>query len=390
MAGTTPTGVRAGQPVITRGIARPRTVAVVEAEPTEAENIAEQEAVDAFAAEQADNLDDGVAADEHEPFEAPVVAIKPPVRSVGPVTTNGPKAAPSPGKLAFTISQGTVERDIKLLIYGAYGGGKTTLAASADDVESLRDVLFIDAESGDLSLEDRPWLDRIRINKYSQLARIHEFLKLHCRFRDARDEARLRELEAKFRGYAPDEGESLEEYRKRLPNLLPEPKHYRTVVLDSLSEVNKYCMYQLTGIVIGDRALDVEPDAPEYKEWGQSSEMTRLLVRSLRDLPMTVIFVCSMQEKEDEKKKIFRSPNLPGKLGGEVQGFLDVVGFLNAVQVGDEGKVVRRLYITPGETFGAKNRFVGNTVRFVDNPTMQSLLDIRQIAIDAATAAARR
>lgn len=264
---------------------------------------------------------------------------------------------------SFTITKaGRSDRWLKGMIYGNYGTGKTTLTASADDVESMRDVLYIDAEAGDMSLVDRPDLDRIGISSYAQMARIFEFLRIHCRLRDANDLDQLRQLEAKVRSVPVEQ--------------IKNPRRYRTVVIDSISELHKYCMYQLLGVRIGDRALDVEPDSPEFKEWGQASEMVRLMVRSFRDLPMHVLFVASETVVEDEKKRQLRRPNLPGKLGAEVQGFLDIVGYLIAFP-NEQGSLTRRLYLQPGQTYQAKHRISQQfQVQFLESPSMQGLLNL--------------
>jgi hypothetical protein len=228
----------------------------------------------------------------------------------------------------------------------------------------MLDVIALDAEAGDASFSDRPNIDVVRVTSFSQVARVQEFLRLHCQWRDTPgDEAveELIKLETRFRD---DAG-----YEVTKDNV----KRYRTLIVDSLSEVQKYCMYQLLGIKVGAQRLDVETPAPEWAEWGKQAEMIRLMVRTFRDLPMHVIFVCSEQVGEDDKKRRIRRPNLSGKLAGEVQGFLDTVGYMVLFK-GEDGEYKRRLYITPGQTFQAKHRLPGNTVAYIEEPTMAKLL----------------
>lgn len=272
-------------------------------------------------------------------------------------------AEQTPTQPAFKIeTPDTTATYIKALIYGPYGAGKTTFAASAVDVPEMQRVLFIDAESGSMSLSGLD-LDVIRINKYSQIARIYEFLRLHVRYRDSNDNEKLMELQTRFRGGTGKE----------------EPKRYNTVVIDSLTEVQKYCMYSLLNIEFssGNVRLDNVVDTPQFKEWGEAAEMIRLLIRSFRDLPMHVIFVCSEQEKDDDNK-VIRRPNLPGKLAGESQGFFDVVGYIRSLAT-DDG-TARRLYLRAGTNFVAKHRFRGVDVGFLDNPTLRGLLDLKKQA----------
>jgi hypothetical protein len=263
--------------------------------------------------------------------------------------------------MSFLISKPAAQPYLKMLIYGPYGAGKTTFASTAQDIEPMQNVIFIDAESGSLALSHRQDIDVIRITNYQQFARVHEFLRLHCQLRDRGDKKKLLELAQKAN---PDATEATE---------------YRTVVIDSLTEVQKFVMYMLLGTNIDTANLEFPPETPQWAEWGQSAEMIRLLVRTFRDLPMHVIFVCSEQEKEDERKRIIRRPNLPGKLGGEVQGFLDIVGYLATARGGDEDEGLRRrLYITPGNTFQAKHRFFNAEEGYFDNPSMSDLWGLLQ------------
>jgi hypothetical protein len=262
-----------------------------------------------------------------------------------------------------------MDRYINGLIYGQYGGGKTTLAASADDHPLMRDILFLDVESGDLALENRPHIDVVRITTYRTLARCYEFLRNHIKARDENDEDTLLRLDRMVR----KEGEEIQVRR------------YQTVILDSLSEVAKLCMYQLMGVAVGTWKLDVEPDRPEFAEWNKATEMIRLLVRSMRDLPINVIFVCS--EKIDEKN--IKTPvgvNLSKALAAEVPGFLDLVGYLEPIQ-GPSG-FSNRLHMEPGKGFVAKNRFPRLKQGVIDAPTMSKLYNLIQRP-DARSAAGR-
>jgi len=262
---------------------------------------------------------------------------------------------------------------MKLLVYGDYGAGKTVLAASSDDVPEMKEVLYIDAEAGDLALSDRPHLDVVRIKKYAELARIYEYLRLHVRLRDEGTPeayAKLAELERRLKGL----------------DTAPEtPTLYQTVVIDSLTEVQTYLMYSLLGMDPDNWALDAQPNAAEWGEWRASSDMIQLLARQFRDLPMHVIFVLSQQEIED-KKQLLKRINLPGKLASKIQGFWDMVGYLVSLKDG-EGITRRRLYLNKVDnSFQAKHRFRHITVDYVDEPSITKLLDLAKqewTAIDA-------
>jgi hypothetical protein len=289
------------------------------------------------------------------------------VKPTAPAVEAVPQAAAVKPPAFLITSPRRTERWLKMLAYGDFGVGKTTFGASARLVKVMQDVLLCDIESGDESLADLDDIDRIQINGFKVLSRVYEFLRMHCKYRDENNVTALRKMEARFKGIPEEE--------------IITPKKYRTVIVDSLSEVQKYCMYMLLGIQVGETRLDDIPNTPEFKEWGQSSEMIRLLVRSFRDLPMNVIFICSEQLIEDERKVIHKRPNLPGKLGNEVQGFLDCVGYMvvfekPADEEGAPPTMRRRLYVQPGRTFQAKNRF-RTSVQYINDPTMEGLNALR-------------
>lgn len=248
------------------------------------------------------------------------------------------------------------------LFYGDFGVGKTTLVASSVEVPEMNDVLLANVEAGDESVADPDFedLDVVNIYTYKQFARLYEFLRAHCQARDADNIPLMIKLESQFRNQEVEV-----------------PKRYRTIIIDSLTEVQKLAMYQLLGITVGEHPLDVEPDNPQFKEWGSSAEMIRLLVRSFRDLAMHSLFVASQTIDSDDKKKRFRTPALPGKLANEVQGFLDVVGYLVAAP-DEKGLIKRRLFLNPGQTFQAKNRFRKFTGNYIDDPTMQKIMNLRK------------
>jgi hypothetical protein len=251
---------------------------------------------------------------------------------------------------------------MNMLVYGEFGVGKTTFAATAEDVPEMRDVLYIDAESGELTLQNRANLDVITVNQYRQFARIREFLAAHCKYRDTNNEAELLRLDQMLR--APGEE--------------PVLRKYRTVVIDSISEVYKYCMYQLLSINQNTAKLDAEPDAPEFGEWGKATEMMRLMVRSFRDLPMNVIFIGSEKAVEEKVNgQVVRTKigiNLPRSLAGEVPGFLDAVGYLAVGKVPPDNRTVRRLYLASGQRFMAKHRFVNFKEEYLDDPSLAKLV----------------
>ncbi|MNH35430.1 hypothetical protein D3C79_961110 [compost metagenome] len=105
-----------------------------------------------------------------------------------------------------------------------------------------------------------------------------------------------------------------------------------------------------------------------------------MLVRRFRDLEINALFVAGVDETEDAKKRKYFAPMLPGKLTKDVQGLVDVVGYIQKVPL-EGGKVVRRLFLEGGNYGGsniaAKHRFGEKlTVQALENATMQTLYDL--------------
>lgn len=292
-------------------------------------------------------------------------------------------------------------RKINIEVYGPYGHGKTTFAASALDVPEMRDVIFIAAEPGDMSLTNRRDLDIVIINRYDQLARIFEFLVLHCKWRDeylspsstpdqkAHALEKLIDQELLYKSeiipvedqIAPvEEGRTwFEEQRLRTGKPLDEPYLYRTAIIDSLSEAHKYLVYKFTGVDIGKTKLDEEIERME--EWQVAQEMFRLLIRSFRDLPMNTIFVCAeaIEPAERNKKRNPHAgqalPKLAGAMAADVAGFIDIVGYLMR-EIEPGGETHRYLYLGAGyEGWISKHRFENlPDLEYLEDPTLTQLI----------------
>ncbi|KKN65424.1 hypothetical protein LCGC14_0481440 [marine sediment metagenome] len=273
------------------------------------------------------------------------------------VKTEAKQAVRPPQFRIETVEQ--KERYLKLLIYGNYGVGKTTLAASALMVPSMRDVLLISAEAGDLSVSHMKGLDATTIRDFKALGYINEFLKQHCKARDEDNEKELIKLEAFNRGVEASK--------------IKKAKRYNTVIVDSLTEVEAYCFNQLLSITDATR-LDTETQSSEWTEYKKNHTMMLRVVRAFRDLPMHVIVTAAEQYQQDETKKMKFSPDLTGKLSKKVQGFFDMVGYYQQARKGDD--LARRLYVMPSPSgrYDAKHRYQTYKGEYFDNPTIGTIL----------------
>jgi len=274
-----------------------------------------------------------------------------------------------------------------ILFYGDFGSGKTYLAGSAILVPDMCDVLYISLEGGEQTLKELMRLCKkkgvdpnrimvIPVSSYKQYSYVYEFLKIHILARDSGDLLTLRKLEAQVRGLPVTATTTPEELEKLLPN----PMQFRTVISDSLSEAQKYCMYQILGIDPVNQKIDAEPDSAEWKDWGKSREMVQFLVRRFRDLPIHSIFICGESIEQDARKQFHYEPMLPGKLADDVRGLVDTVGYIAAIPQ-EGGGITRRVYLVGGSYGGAfvaaKNRY-GTKLKalWLDNPDMQTFYEL--------------
>lgn len=270
-------------------------------------------------------------------------------------------------------------------IYGDFGIGKTYLAGTVDRViqkmnkgshplEEAAKVpvryatLYANAEQGEDGLpSDCPDIVIKDVYTYADFSRLYDFLKLHCRFKAAGDVESLIKLQSNyFRA-------SLEE--------IGELWLFEAVVIDSLSEIQKYCLYQLIGLD-QDSKLDEEPEYMQQRQWGTALEMILLMVRNFRALPMHKIFIVQQMEDQDERKKLFFRPALQGQAKSSILGFFDFVGYY-AMQVNMD-TTLRRLYLTPVGPFRAKHRFEGFKGHFINNPSMAEIFAARDGTLEAA------
>lgn len=294
-------------------------------------------------------------------------------------------------------------RFINMMLYGGYGFGKTTFAGSADDVASMRDVLFVNADSGTMSLTSRTTMDFVDVSHYDQVARIYEFLVIHIYWRDQLltnpEEAKkqLLDLEKEFKANAiPIEDQIVlddwpadpertwfVEQRLRSGRPMDEPFIYRTVIFDSLSEIHKYLVYKFTGVDLN--VVDLSEEVEKMESWQPAQELFRLFIRSMRQLAINSIFVCAEEmgtRNESDRKKGRRPgvayPKLAGQMAGDVAGFVDIVGYLDKEVDEEGGKTKRYLYLGAGyEGWISKHRFENlPDLDYLEDPTISSLLDL--------------
>jgi phage nucleotide-binding protein len=223
---------------------------------------------------------------------------------------------------------------LNILLYGDPGVGKTYLCGTAVEHDKTNPVLLIDIEGGTLTVRDR------KIDVVS--------------------------------------ARTLVDVQKIVNKLITagEDMYYKTVVLDSLTELQKldmrYIMKQAKANAKNPDSVDV--DVPSQREWGKSLEHTRSIVRAFRDLPCnTIITALAHQQMDDSGSVTGIFPSLPGKARNEIPGFMDVVGYYHVRQAGQT--LIRRVQFAKTSRVQAKDR-TGLLGDAVDDPSFPQLFDM--------------
>jgi phage nucleotide-binding protein len=222
---------------------------------------------------------------------------------------------------------------LNMLIYGEAGVGKTWLAGSASRVPSMRNVLYVDAEAGKATLREHPDVEIIPTRRWGDYVSIYNALKAG--------------------GH-----------------------NYRTVVLDSLSEILEQCKDQVMVEMKADPENESrDEDIPSIREWGKLQVRLLRLIRLYRDLPMHVIFIAHAERVQLKGGKYKWMPLLNGKLQMKLPQVPDIVFFMYNQEV--DG-VQRRLMLT-GQTDIAVAKVRGATMPQIigaeETVTMQTVLD---------------
>ena len=137
-------------------------------------------------------------------------------------------------------------------------------------------------------------------------------------------------------------------------------KHpFRSVVIDSLSEVQQRCVDEIAGT-----------NSMEQKNWGDLFRLMSTMVRQFRDLithptnPLDCVLLVAMTREINNKKMA----HVQGQLATTLPYYIDVVGYMYAA-TDDNGQYVRRLAVTPHALYDAGDR-TGLLGAYIDNPNM--------------------
>lgn len=203
---------------------------------------------------------------------------------------------------------------IKMVIYGKAGVGKTSLAKTCDGK-----VLIISAEGGLLSLSDNDidFID-ITIDESGNLLSKADRLAM---LRNAYEYAQT------------------EEARKK----------YSWLFVDSLTEIGQ--------IVIENLKVKYPEKKDALLMWGEYSDTMRSFIKAFRDLTgYNVVFTALSSTEKDELSRRYQAPDLQGKIASQLPGYFDEVFYYHVYDNQETGETVRSLITQPNEKVIAKDR----------------------------------
>jgi hypothetical protein len=262
---------------------------------------------------------------------------------------------------SYIVTPQTAASNMNILIYGSQGVGKTVFAASAHDSKQMKGVLFLNAEGGLISVASRGDIRAVDLTSIEQ-------------------------------NENNPTGFSLEEMFWKLANNDPAYKDIRTVVIDSVTELQTMNLEELVEAAIKKnpgKYKDRSRDEIYQEDYGKSTTMLKRLFRWFRDLDRNVIwtalpkFVYPKGADLQNAEPLAVLPSLTAKLGDSLMGYVDFVWYMYQSEETDEDTkedlVVRHLLTQSRGAYRAKTRgmkFADAIGARVDNPNMAELYDL--------------
>lgn len=230
-----------------------------------------------------------------------------------------------------------IERLPRVLIYGRNKKGKSTLAATADN------VLIIDPEQG------TTWMkgvdpDTWQIDRWEDLNEVYNYLRL---------------------GKHP----------------------YKWVCLDGLSRMNDMAL-DFTMRLREERQIDSQPGMVAQKDWGQAGKVMKTMMVNFYNLRnMGVIYTAQERPLEQDGAEadadVAETPmgfvaDLPKGSRGAVNSLVDVIGRIYVVQVevGDKTVRQRRLWLGEHPLYDTGGRSDHVLPDYLKNPTIPKLVEL--------------
>lgn len=217
-----------------------------------------------------------------------------------------------------------LRHNLRMLIYGASGKGKTRLCATAP-----KPIIFDVNEQGTLSTARDIDPNVYPIESWTDLIEGYWYLQ---------------------------EGDH----------------PYETVCIDGVTAMQNLCMK----FILGDEATrdaSRDPDMPTRQAWGKLGELMKTQITNFRNLPMNVVFTALTRTKStgddsDDLLEVLTGPACSPSVSGHLEAAVDVIGYLSnrevvvKKKVKDSDKVKRvkqtrtTLLVGPSERYVTKDR----------------------------------
>jgi phage nucleotide-binding protein len=223
---------------------------------------------------------------------------------------------------------------LNALVYGEAGVGKTYLGGTADDDARMSPVLIVDVEGGLATLRERKSIDVVTVRSMKQIEEL---------------------------------------YNKLYHSIDNNRIYYKTVVIDSLTELADLDMRVVMKDAYQRNPDKVDVDVPSPREWGKVRNHIRLIVRAFRDLPCHVLYTSHVGILAEEGQPTKYFPGFAGKLGREIPGFMDVVGYMYSDN--KEGVINRYMQVQGTRRVVAKDR-TDSLGDVIENPSLPMIWDM--------------
>lgn len=237
------------------------------------------------------------------------------------------------GKFEVHSAAETRESGYCILLTGAAGAGKTTLAGSAADSDADSPVVFLDAEGGVKAISHRDDVMIIHVNSWDDLKTLTNQMKADA----------------------------------NLP--------FKTVVLDNLSEFIQLAIVKIVGNATDQTTL------PKY---GEMAREVLALVRNYRDMArlrgINSIIIAWDSIEEDKAKRAIQTFNATPKLREDLPGIVDIIGHVDKIDGQPDVRVLN--FETSTRTINKFRRNTSDTGKSIphkiayslDNLPMQDIL----------------